>query len=74
MDMSRSILFSSGGCVLNKPMSVPPLRGFTMNMCAVEGFASMGTRREASESFLSPDARPAGDLKAWRHLHRPRIP
>ena len=44
MDSRRAIRSSIGGWVLNKLVMPPARNGFTMNMCAVAGLASIGTR------------------------------
>ncbi len=41
---SRAIRSSIGGWVLKRERTPPPLRGLTINMWAVEGFASIGIR------------------------------
>ena len=57
---SRSTRFSTGGCVLNRDSSPPPVSGLTMNMCAVAGVASIGTSREIPEIFSRARARESG--------------
>lgn len=61
MASSRAIRSSAGGWVENNFMIPPPLRGLTMNRCAVFGFAdSIGRRSTAEWSFRSADASPRG--------------
>jgi hypothetical protein len=54
-----------GGCVLNKLIMPDTENGLMMNMCAVAGFASSGTTREAASIFLSALTSPSG-LPAMR--------
>ena len=65
--ISAWIRCSVGGCVLNMLSSPPPENGFTMNMCAVAGFASSGICFDRISSlrsaFISPYGR-SGDLGA----------
>ena len=42
---------SVGGCVENNFMKADPLNGLMMNMCAVEGDASIGIRCDQLSSF-----------------------
>src|SRR3989338_2511131 len=44
---NRLIRSSRGGWVLKRVMRPPPVKGFTMNMWAVAGLASIGTRSAA---------------------------
>ena len=58
--INRSILFSRGGCVLKRFMIVPPDKGLTMNMWAVDGLASMGICLAALDSFARALANASG--------------
>ena len=69
---------SVGGWLLKSAMSPPPVNGFMMNMCAVAGLASSGTRlrdRFDLAQRVGEPVRIAGDLRAARvggELARPR--
>jgi hypothetical protein len=54
----RAMRSSIGGWVLKRFIKERPVRGFTMNMWAVEGFAFMGIAWEARESFSRAPASP----------------
>ena len=56
--LSRAIRSVTGGWVLKRFMKAWPVRGFTMNRCAVAGLASIGIAWEARESFSRALARP----------------
>ncbi len=49
---------SVGGCVLKSDIRPAPENGFMMNMCAVAGLASIGTRRDAASILRSASANP----------------
>src|SRR5262249_45793873 len=49
-----------GGWLLNSP-SRPPSEGLMMNRCAVAGFASSGTARDAESIFCRAAANAGGD-------------
>src|SRR5207253_10788519 len=55
---SRAIRSSVGGCVEKSRAKLSPLRGLTMNRCAVAGFAGSGSTREATSIFSRALARP----------------
>src|ERR1019366_1746706 len=50
----RAIRSSVEGWVENRRMMLLPVNGLMMNMCAVEGEASMGMRLDQDSSFSSP--------------------
>ena len=52
---------SVGGCVLKSASMPPALKGLMMNMCAVAGLASSGTRRATASIFRSALTSPCGD-------------
>src|SRR5437870_820930 len=54
------ILRSVGGWLLKSDISPPAENGLMMNMCAVAGFASSGTAREAASIFRSALTSPIG--------------
>lgn len=49
-----------GGWVLKRFMTVPPERGLTMNIWAVDGLASMGFCLAAVDNFASAPANAKG--------------
>ena len=69
---------SVGGWLLKSDIRPPPVNGLTMNMCAVAGLASSGTRfddRIDLAQRVGEPVRVAGDLGAAgirRELARPR--
>ena len=60
---SLAIRSSIGGWVLKRERTPPPLNGLTMNICAVEGFASMGIRWAAISSLPKAFAYERGWLR-----------
>src|SRR5208337_137619 len=60
---SLAIRSSIGGWVLKREKTPPPLSGFTMNMCAVEGLASMGILWAATSNFPRAFANESGWLR-----------
>src|SRR5690606_26551544 len=58
---SAPIRFSIGGCVENRDIRPDPENGATMNMCAVAGFASSGTRRAYASILRRALTRPSGE-------------
>ena len=56
--MSALMRCSVGGWVLNSESRPDTVNGFTMNMCAVAGFASRGTRWAVASIFLSASTSP----------------
>ena len=53
--------FSVGGCVEKSAKSAWPENGWMMNMWAVAGLASSGTRRATASILRSARTRPSGD-------------
>lgn len=60
IDSSLAILSSIGGCVLNSFIIDLPLKGLTMSICDVAGFAFIGTAWTPLCSFLSALANDRG--------------
>lgn len=56
----RAIRSSVEGCVEKSRSSDPPLNGLIMNMWAVAGEASMGSRFDQVSSFPNAEIRPCG--------------
>ena len=62
---------SVGGWLLKSDIRPAPENGLTMNMCAVAGLASSGTRLDTASIFRSASASPYG-LPAMPRRRRPR--
>ena len=54
MASKRAIRSSVEGWVENRRIRLWPVNGLTMNMCAVDGLASIGIRLDHVSSFCSP--------------------
>ena len=57
---SAAIRASVGGCVLKSDISPPPVNGLMMNMCAVAGLASSGTRLRDRVDLAQRVGQPVG--------------